>query len=245
MTETEGFVKNIVVLAGDGEYESHRTMRAFGERIQAALHVRIEHRKPDVIEDMPDFPPSSFGDLSALESADLLILYTRFRLLPDSEIAAIAAYVERGGNILALRTANHAFQPVPGSSWFEWTTTFADAVLGSAWTRHHGHSSSTDVHKVTEHHIVGNVPGRFHVRSWLYEANPPVDATVLLRGEPIDPEGEPSPSPVAWIREPGDQRIFYTSLGSQADLEQEEVVALLMDAVTWCLHLDVVPERAS
>ena len=234
-------MKNIVVIAGDGEYESHVTMRAFGTRLESAFEVSIEYRTPDIIEDMPHFPQSSFGDLSALADADLLILYTRFRVLPDDETAAIAAYVERGGNILALRTANHAFHPVPGSAWFDWTSSFADDVLGSAWSWHHGHDSSTDVSRVADHDIVADLPERFSVRSWLYETHPPADATVLLWGDPVNPEGESAPSALAWVRQLGDQRIFYTSLGSQVDLRQAEVVTLLTAATAWCLSDVVVP----
>jgi uncharacterized protein len=238
-------VKKIVVLAGEGEYESHRTMRALADRVQDQHDVVLDFRVPDVLEDMPDFPPSSFGDLSTLEDADLLMMYTRFRVLPDEELAAIAGYLGRGGDLLALRTANHAFRPVPGSAMQDWAARFADEVLGSAWTRHHGHSSSTEVSAVAEHWITDGVPPRFAVRSWLYETHPPADALVLLHGEPVDPEGEPAPSPVAWVRERGDQRIFYCSLGHQEDMQQDEVLAVLDNAVVWCLHLELVPDRAS
>jgi type 1 glutamine amidotransferase len=238
-------VKKIVVLAGDGEYESHRTMRTLADRVQAEHDVRIDFRVPDVLEDMPDFPPSSFGDLSSLDDADLLMMYTRFRVLPDEELSAIARFLERGGDLLALRTANHAFRPVPGSAMHDWAAEFGDGVLGSAWTRHHGHSSSTEVSAVAEHWITGGVPARFAVRSWLYETHPPHDATVLLHGEPVDPEGDAVPSPVAWVRELGDQRIFYCSLGHQEDMAQDEVRTVLDNAVAWCLHLELVPDRAS
>jgi type 1 glutamine amidotransferase len=238
-------VKKIVVLAGDGEYESHRTMRTLADRVQAEHDVRIDFRVPDVLEDMPDFPPSSFGDLSGLDDADLLMMYTRFRVLPDEELSAIARFLERGGDLLALRTANHAFRPVPGSAMHDWAAEFGDRVLGSAWTRHHGHSSSTEVSAVAEHWITGGVPARFAVRSWLYETHPPHDATVLLHGDPVDPEGESVPSPVAWVRERGDQRIFYCSLGHQEDMAQDEVRTVLDNAVAWCLHLELVPDRAS
>lgn len=238
-------MKKIVVLAGDGEYESHRTMRSFADRVQDQHDVVIDFRVADVLEDMPEFPPSSFGDLSTLDDADLLLLYTRFRVLPDGELAAIARFLERGGDLFALRTANHAFRPVPGSTMHDWAAGFADDVLGSSWTWHHGHTSSTEVSAVAEHWITGGVPPHFAVRSWLYETHPPADALVLLYGEPVRPEGEVAPSPVAWVRERRDQRIFYSSLGHQEDMEQDEVLRLLDNAVAWCLHLELVPDRAS
>src|SRR5207244_1817703 len=47
--------------------------------------------------------------LEALKSADLMILFTRFRNLPDEQMKFIADYVESGKPVLGLRTATHAF----------------------------------------------------------------------------------------------------------------------------------------
>jgi uncharacterized protein len=235
-------MKNVVILAGEGEYESDVTMRAVADRIAAQGDVHIDYQTPDVLEDQPEFPTSSFGELTGLADADLLVMYTRFRVLPDEETAAIAEYLERGGSILGLRTSSHAFHPVEGSPWFEWTTNFAQNVFGSGWTRHHGHTSTTDVTAVATHPILDGVPSAFHVDSWLYVSNPPAGATVLLWGVPVAPESEPAPSPVAWVRELGEQRVFYTSLGGQTDLQREEVLTLLGNAAAWCLRQS--PESA-
>jgi type 1 glutamine amidotransferase len=230
-------MSKVVVLAGEGEYESDATMRAVASIIGALPGAEIDYRTPDVLEDWPNFPESSFGGLETLRDADLLVMYTRFRVLPDSEIAEIAGFLERGGSLLALRTSTHAFRPVETSAWLDWTSTFGQDVLGSAWTRHHGHTSTTDVTVVDDHPIVAGLPRTFHVDSWLYETAPPPDALVLLWGDPVDPEEGPvSPSPVAWVREARRQRIFYTSLGSQSDLVRGEVLTLLANAAEWCLQ---------
>lgn len=227
----------IVVMAGEPEYESQLTMRPVIDEIDSSLGATAEFLSPDVLDDVPDYPVSRFGNLTTLRDADLLILYTRFRVLPDAELAELAAFVARGGNILALRTSNHAFHTVEGSAWHDFTSRFAPDVLGSAWTAHHGHTSTTDVFAVGPHAILNGVPGRFHVESWLYETAPPKDALVLLRGEPVDPERVPMPSPVAWVRERGVQRIFYTSLGSQSDLVDPIVRRLLVNAASWCTRV--------
>ncbi len=229
-------MSRVVVLAGEGEYESDVTMRPVAALIGTLDDVEVEYRTPDVLEDWPDFPPSSFGGLDNLRDTDLLVLYSRFRVLPDDEIAAIAEYIGRGGSLVALRTSTHAFRPVETSVWYGWTTGFGQEVLGSAWTRHHGHTSTTDVTVVADHPIVTGLPPAFRVDSWLYETQPPADAVVLLWGEPVDPEEGPvTPSAVAWVLEHGHQRIFYTSLGSQADLARDEVLLLLKQAAAWCL----------
>src|SRR5260370_42694743 len=47
--------------------------------------------------------------LGVLQSADLMILFTRFRDLPDEQMKHIVDYVESGRPIIGLRTATHAF----------------------------------------------------------------------------------------------------------------------------------------
>lgn len=225
----------IVVLAGEGEYESDVTMRPVVDDIVADLGATVDYRTPSILEDTPDFPVSSFGGLDILADADLLILYTRFRVLPHDEMRALAAYLERGGALLALRTSNHAFHPVAGDEWSGWASTFADRYLGSAWSTHHGHTSRTHVTVMGEHPVTRGLPAAFDVTSWLYVNRPPADAVELLWGEPIEPEIPAQPAPVAWVRELDGQRVFYTSLGSQPDLTQLEVLTLLRNAARWCL----------
>jgi len=227
-------VSTIVALAGEGEYESDVTMRPIAEAIARDLGATLDYRTPSVIEDVPDFPESSFGDLDVLADAALVILYTRFRVLPDDEVAALASYLERGGALLALRTANHAFHPVPGSAWEEWTAGFASRYLGSAWSTHHGHTSRTRVEVVGEDPVTTGLGPVFEVDSWLYANWPPASAQVLLAGDPIDPEIHPLPSPVAWKWDDNGRRVFYTSLGSQSDLERDDVRRLLVQAARWC-----------
>jgi len=231
-------VSKVVFLVGEGEYESSTTMRPISDQISRWPDVTVDYRVPDVLEDWPNFPPSTFGGLQTLETADLLVLFTRFRVLPDEEMIAIAAFIERGGNIVALRTSTHAFHPVADSAWFGFASTFGDRVLGSGWTRHHGHSSSTTVKTVGQHEILQHIPARLSFDSWLYENTPADDSVTIAWGEPVNSE-EPDAhgSPVAWIREVGQQRIFYTSLGSQTDLARQEMRTMLANAIRWGLRL--------
>jgi type 1 glutamine amidotransferase len=228
----------IVALAGAGEYEPEITLPPVARRLAEATGARLEFRASDVADDVPDFPLSTFGGLEVLDEADLLVLALRFRRLGDEELRRFRDYVERGGAILALRTSNHAFQPAGESDLARWATEFPGRYLGSSWSTHHGHTSSTRVTAVSASPILAGVPAEFTVRSWLYATDPPADATILLHGDPIDPEIDPLPSAVAWTRELGRQRIFYTSLGSESDLERPEVITLLENAARWCLEQD-------
>jgi type 1 glutamine amidotransferase len=230
----------VVVLAGEGEYGSDSTMTAFADDLRRTLpDVELDYRTPDVLEDYPTFPKSSFGDLSVLREADVLVVYTRFRVLPDHEMEEIAAYVERRGTVMGLRTSTHAFHYDDNSPWASWNDGFGRDVLGSPWISHHGHSSSTDVSRVPgeTHEILAGIPDRFHVRSWLYRVELQPDCRPLLHGEPVDPEDAATPSPVAWIREHGHGRVFFTSLGHPDDFDQEPFRRLLVNAARWCLEI--------
>jgi len=228
----------VVVLAGEPEYDSHRSMKPIADLIGQRLLLDVHYRTPTVIEDEPDFPESSFGDLSVLRAADLLIIYTRFRRLPDTEMAELQAFLERGAGVIGLRTSSHAFHFQPDSPWAGWNEGFGRDVLGSAWVQHHGHSSSTDVSKIhrLDHPILEGIPDRFHVRSWLYTNDLQPGFEPLLLGAPVDPETEPTPGPVAWTHDGDDRRAFYTSLGHQQDLVLPAVADLLVNAAAWTLN---------
>lgn len=228
-------MSEIVVLAGEGEYTSDQTMKRYADDVAAALpDATLHYRTPDVLPDHPDFPPSSFGDLEVLRGADLLVVYTRFRVLPDAEMTEIAAFVERGGAVLGLRTSTHAFAFPDGSRWASWNDGFGRAVLGSPWVSHHGHSSSTAVTRVADDPLLAGVPERFTSRSWLYRVDLAPGCRVLLHGDPIDPEDAPTPSPVAWVREERG-RVFFTSLGHPDDFALPAFRRLLGNATAWCL----------
>src|SRR6185295_16658537 len=83
--------------------------------------------------------------LEALDAADLLILFTRFRDLPDAQMKHIVDYVESGRPIVALRTATHAFEIKTSPTYQRWTWNskdwdggFGRQVLGETWISHHG-----------------------------------------------------------------------------------------------------------
>ena len=156
-------MSKIVFLAGEGEYESDRTMRPVAEDLHREIGADIVYRTPDVLPDMPLFPSSSFGDLDDLADADLLVIYTRFRILPDEEMRRIVEFCERGGSVLGLRTSTHAFHYPADSPWSAWNDQFGRDVLGSPWVSHHGHTSTTDVTWFSDqgHPILEGIPGGF------------------------------------------------------------------------------------
>jgi type 1 glutamine amidotransferase len=229
-------VTRVVILAGEGEYESHRTLAAVADELRVGTGASVDYRSASVLADTPHFPASSFGDLTTLRDADVLVVYTRFRVLPDEEMQELDRYLARGGPVVGLRTSTHAFHFAAGSRWTGWNDGFGRDVLGTPWVSHHGHSSRTVVTRpaAVEHPALDGVDDRFEVRSWLYRTDLSKPCSVLLEGEPVDPESAPTPGPVAWTTEHNGGRVFYTSLGHPEDFGVPSFRRLLHNAIGWC-----------
>jgi uncharacterized protein len=236
---------DVVMLLGDPEYDSHRSMPGIAADWSTRLGVHVHLRSSSIIEDEPDFPLSTFGDLTVLDEADLVVVYTRFRRIPDAEIAAVAAYLGRKGPIIGLRTANHAFRLGISSAWHDWGSNFGRDILGSAWVSHHGHSSSTAVSTAlgAPPALVAGLPASFGVRSWLYLTDVATWCRPVLDGTPVDPERDPVPGPVAWCGDNNGRRTYYTSIGHPDDLEMPAVRDSLLNAARWALQREPTGER--
>ena len=90
---------------------------------------------------------SDMSGLEALDTADLLVIALRFQDFPDTEMQHIADYLDRGGPVVGLRTATHAFQikrPDAKFAKFDWHGTadypggFGRQILGETWVSHYG-----------------------------------------------------------------------------------------------------------
>lgn len=146
----DGAGKRVVLISGDEEYRSEETLLQLG-RILAKHHgfhctvlFAIDPQdgtiNPVVTENIPG--------LEALKQADLMVIFTRFRHLPDDQMQHIVRYVQSGRPILGLRTATHAFQVPAGDTYAKWSWDypgddyhqgFGRQVLGETWISHHGH----------------------------------------------------------------------------------------------------------
>ncbi len=137
--------KNIVLISGDEEYRSEESLPQLAKILSAyhgfrctvlfAINPRDGAIDPDQMNNIPG--------LEALDSADLMVILTRFRDLPDGQMKHIVDYVESGKPIVAMRTATHAFQlksspTYAGYSWNSPDGGFGRRVLGETWIAHHG-----------------------------------------------------------------------------------------------------------
>src|SRR5258708_6130341 len=103
--------KRIVLVSGDEEYRSEQVLpqlaRILSQRhgFDCTVLFAIDPKDGTINPNQSDNIPG----LEALDSADLMILFTRFRNLPDVQMKHIVDYVESGRPVVALRTATHAF----------------------------------------------------------------------------------------------------------------------------------------
>lgn len=242
----KGGAPHVVFVTGDDEYRSEITMPMIARILEAdhgfKTSVAIAQPRPQV--------QNNIEGLEALRSADLMVIFTRFRALPDAQLQYILDYVKSGKPVIGLRTSTHAFLYPKGHAHEALNDGFGIDVLGQKWITHHGHTSTTDVtiHAASKGHPILRGVTPFHASSWLYHVAPihGEDVTVLLDGTAVKSEKKgpraadyPLTQPVAWTRTANGARVFYTSLGHPQDFEQESMRRLLINGIYWALGRDV------
>lgn len=264
-----GHGKRIVLISGDEEYRSEESLpqlariltqrQGFNCKVLFAVDPTDGTIRPDVVNNIPG--------LEALDQADLLILLTRFRDLPDEQMKHIVDYVESGRPIIGIRTATHAFQLNTSQTYasYDWrdkaTGGFGRMVLGETWINHHGkhdeQSTRGIIAKGMESHAIlrGIHSGDIWGPSDVYQVRLPLpgDSLPLVLGQvlsgmhPDDPPVKGSPNdpmmPVAWTKtyvtpKGKAARVFATTMGAAEDLENEAFRRLLVNASYWALGLE-------
>lgn len=208
-----GAGRHIVFVTGDEEYRSEEGMpqlakilakrHGFRCTVLFAIDPGSGAIDPGVNDNIPG--------LQALDAADLLVIFTRFRDLPDGQMAHVAAWVEAGKPIVGLRTATHAFALRETSryrrfTWNhrEWSGGFGRQVLGETWVAHHGGHGTQSTRGVVapgmERHPIlrGIAAGTVWDPSDVYTVRLPMREGIepLLLGEVLagmSPEDPPAP----------------------------------------------------
>ncbi len=271
--------RHIVFLAGDEEYRSEEGLPMLA-KILSQRHGFKCTVLFSVDEDGTIDPKSSksLSNSTALETADAVVMLLRFRAWPDEDMARFDNLLRAGKPIVALRTSTHAFNGFPkGSRWERWNYNnqggFGKRVLGETWLTHWGKHKVEATRGVIEPSQRGNPLLRGVTSIFgdtdVYEAYPPSDATVLVRGLVLNgmkPDAAPAdyrkarstdkqeqsvndpPMPVVWTRlntndNGTTNRVLTMTMGSATDLENEGLRRLVVNAVYWGLGL-TVPKKA-
>jgi uncharacterized protein len=241
---------HVVFVTGDDEYRSEITMPMIAAILETRHGLRTSVARAVPRPQTKD----NIEGLEALDSADLMVMYTRFRALPDDQLRRILAFTGSGKPLVGFRTTTHAFLYPADNPHRELNDGFGRDVFGQKWITHHGHGSSTRVtlHEPSLGHPILHGVTPFHARSWLYHVAPlhGDDNTVLLEGtseesEQAAREAEfPLTQPVAWTRTHNGGRVFFTTLGHPGDFTHESMRRLVVNAVLWALGRDVPPGGA-
>lgn len=264
--------KHVVLLAGDEEYRSEEALPMLA-KILSARHgfkttVLFSIDADGVIDPAAG---GSLGKPETLDSADALILSLRFRHWSDETMKKFEAAMNRGVPIFAMRTSTHAFNFPEDSAWTKWSFGneggFGKKVLGETWVSHWGdhgkQATQAVIDKGAKKNPLLNGVSDIFGTSDVYEAAPPRDATILLRGlvlesmekgsKPVEGEkngqkiNDPA-QPIAWSREVKNEagkknKVVTTTMGAATDFESEDLRRLAVNSIYWGLGLPV-PAKA-
>lgn len=276
--------RHVVFLAGDEEYRSEEALpqlaKILAERHGFKCTVLFSlNAKGEIDPTVQDNQPG----LEALKSADLCVMMLRFRRWPDPQMAHFVGYWDAAKPIIGIRTSTHAFDYPPDSSSpyrkFGWRSTdwpggFGRQALGENWVSHWGNHGSQATRGIAEtgnrsHALLRGVENVFGTTD-VYEAAPPADARILMRGEVVAGMGPTDPAakgrkktasgieqdlnspmmPIVWVRESvigtgKARRILTVTMGSATDFENEGLRRLLVNGTYWATGLESrIPRRA-
>lgn len=269
-TEGPGKGKHIVLISGDEEYRSEEALAQLGKilarhhgftcTVLFAIDPKDGTINPEVVTNIPG--------TEVLRTADLMIIATRFRDLPDAQMKPIAEYLEAGKPVIGLRTATHAFKTSGDSKWARysfdskaegWDGGFGRRILGETWINHHGHHGKQSTRAVPAPGMKDSPLLRgcediwgptdvYTVRLPMPEGCKPVLMGQVLEGmkpadKPVEGKQNDPMMPVAWTKTypaAGGKsgKVFTTTMGAATDLESEGLRRLLVNATYWCLGME-------
>ncbi|MDN5199949.1 ThuA domain-containing protein [Fulvivirgaceae bacterium BMA10] len=264
--EGPGLGKNIVFVAGDHEYRSEESLPALARILAKRYGFTCTVVWP-LDEGGHILPGSSnLRGLEALEEADLMVIFTRFSNFMDEQMEYIDDYLERGGPVIGLRTATHAFSNKSNAKWEhysfnydgpkrDWNGGFGETILGETWVGHYGknHEQASKIiidEAQKEHPIMRGVEDIW-AQSGGYKAYPRRrGGTILARGKILNgmtPDAKPDKTkqelPVAWVRnytlESGASgRVFTTTHGASEDLLSKGFRRMVLNACFWAMEME-------
>jgi len=232
----------VVFLSAESEYGAAESLPGFAHELELKHGLRCE-----ILQGSTEKKSDDRHDIAGMEilaDADLLVVFARRRAFPADQMAYLRDFLSRGGALIGLRTASHAFD-ARGSGpkgHAEWAN-FDPEVLGGNYHGHHGSGPKTAVTAAgaaaARHPILAGVELPLLSNGSLYRATPLAEGTTALL---IGTIPDQAPEPVAWTHRFKDSRVFYTSLGHPDDFRAPSFHRLLVNAVFWAIDRPV-PRR--
>ncbi len=223
--------RHIVLISGDEEYRSEEALPQLAKILskrhgfKCTVLFAQDPAKPGIVN--ANYVENIPG-LEALSTADMMVIFTRFRALPDDQMLHIENYLKSGRPVLGIRTATHAFNfPEDSDSNYtyysnnyagafdEWTDGFGRMVLGEKWISHHGHhkhqstrgiiAEGAEVNEITNGISSGEIWGSTDV----YGVRLPLigDSQPIVLGQVINRKGEYNENDIFFGMKPTDDEI--------------------------------------
>ena len=255
--------QHIVFVTGEEYYRSEEGMSMFAKIL--SQHHGYKCTVLFAIDPVTGFinanKANNIPGLEALKSADLMVMFARFRELPDADMKHIVDYVDAGKPVLGIRNATHAFRysansTSPYKSWdFQskaWPGGFGQQILGDTWIAHYGKfqkeaTLATVVSSQRNNPVLRGVADTIfcHTDVNSVERLTPKDL-VLMQGQvlsglnPMDPpvtdKRKDVRMPFAWFKtytapSGKEGRSFTTTAGASLDWQSEDLRRLMVNAI--------------
>jgi len=210
----------VCLVSGTEEYDSATSLSAFKQHLEANYNAACTLIQAEGKDNLPG--------LEALEDCDVALFFTRRRTIDGEQLERVKKYCLGGNPIVAVRTASHGFQ-----NWLE----FDKLVLGGSYDGHYKNNmpmKATIAPGAESHPILAGVEVLDSTSS-LYRNYPLAeDAQMLVAGTTAE-----GTHPIAWTRVHNGGRVFYTSLGSPLDFQNESFRRMAANALFWTATRDV------
>lgn len=251
---------HIVFIMGDEEYRSEESMPMLGKILHRELGAKISLCYP--LDSAGNINPNinnNIVGLEALKTADLIVVFTRWRELPKHQAKMITDYAESGKPVVGFRTATHTFKYNTDTSMFYLNNAWPAKVYGQQWITHHGHFEDGNK-PLTSVYLKGdtstpilNGVQPFQAYSWLYHVDGGKwklngDSKPFLEGKALRSNHEkdgkldqfPLTNPVAWTKTYAtasgkSARVFFTTLGHPYDFKEVSMRKLALNGIYWAL----------
>ncbi|MCW5516880.1 hypothetical protein [Muriicola sp. Z0-33] len=223
--------QHIVLISGDEEYRSEEAL----PQLAKILSQHHGFKCTVLFAQHPDKPGivnanyvENIAGLEVLEQADMMFIFTRFRALPDDQMAHIDNYLMSGKPVVGIRTSTHAFNFSETSTSkythysngyagekTEWTDGFGRLVLGEKWISHHGHhkhqstrgviAPGNEQHEITNGLAAGDIWGSTDV----YGVRLPLpgDSEPIILGQVVNRAGEYDEEDIWYGMQPTDSEV--------------------------------------
>ncbi|MEM9888349.1 MAG: ThuA domain-containing protein [Bacteroidota bacterium] len=237
--------QKIVFVSGDEEYRSEEALPQLAKILnqQHGFNCTVLFaQQPDNKGTVDPNYTQNIENLDKLEDADLLVLFTRFRALPDEQMQYFQNYLAAGKPLIGIRTATHAFHFKDSTHQFRhwgnyfkeddssWQGGFGRLVLGERWHTHHGHhkhqSTRGRIAEASRAHPIlnGIADGEIWGSTDVYGVRLPLpdDSQVLLLGEVVERAGEYDEEDLLYGMKESDEAVATVNPASKESYHPNE-----------------------